>query len=159
MFWKCLRQEKCSIRSGKTGNINEQLVLQHCSKTSWNAMMRVLPPTSQTCLATNQVVASCETFLQKVESSSTFCIKFGRSYALYRPKANLFSSKWLNSRVWRDCRVILSSRSLCSRNLKTDLLQDRFWTWLVKRKTSLSDSFWSNVEKQAPSFCERFTVA
>ena len=28
----------------KTGNINVQLVLQHCCKTSWIAMLRVLPP-------------------------------------------------------------------------------------------------------------------
>lgn len=38
-------------------------------------MLRILLPTSQTCLAKNQVVASCEKFLQKVESSSIFSTK------------------------------------------------------------------------------------
>ena len=32
------------------------------------------------------------------------------SCAFYRPKANLFCSKWRNSRVWRDSRVILSNQ-------------------------------------------------
>ena len=35
-------------------------------------MWRVLPPTNQTCLATNQVVAGCEKLLQNVESGSSF---------------------------------------------------------------------------------------
>ena len=47
----------------------------------------------QTCLATNQVVAGCEKFLQKVESSSTFCIKMFTRCAFYPPKANLFCNK------------------------------------------------------------------
>ena len=36
--------------------INVQLVLQHCCKTSWNAMLHILLPTNQPGLATNQVV-------------------------------------------------------------------------------------------------------
>ena len=35
-------------------------------------MLRVLLPTNQTCLATNQVSAGCEKLSRKVESSSTF---------------------------------------------------------------------------------------
>ena len=38
-------------------------------------MMRVLPPTNQTCLATNQVAVGCEKLLQKVVSISNFCNK------------------------------------------------------------------------------------
>ena len=49
-----------------------QLALQHCCKTSWMAMLRVLSPTNQNCLTTNQVVAGYEKLLQKVESSSNF---------------------------------------------------------------------------------------
>ena len=64
-------------------------------------MMRVLRSTSQTCLATNQVVADCETLLQTVESSSTFCYKIRACYGFNR--TNL-------SRVWRDSRVILSNQ-------------------------------------------------
>ena len=46
-----------AISNGKTGNKNVQLVLQHCCRTSGKTMLRVLPATDQTCLATNQVVA------------------------------------------------------------------------------------------------------
>ena len=35
-------------------------------------MLRALPPTNQTCLATNQVDAGCEKLLQNVESGSFF---------------------------------------------------------------------------------------
>ena len=168
--------------------INVKLVLQHCCKTSWDAMLRISPPTSQTCLATNQVVASCEKFLQKVESSSSFASNWYILCVLLASHADILidsygfvtrscptrdeplrTSAWeasvlptqgkLNSRVWSDSRVILSIRSLYSRNLKPDLLQDRLWTWLVKRATLLSNSFWSNVARQGPRFCLRFTVA
>ena len=45
------------FRYGKTGDKNVQLVLQHCCKTSWKAMLRVLPPTNQACVAcTKQAV-------------------------------------------------------------------------------------------------------
>ena len=63
------------LRYGKTGNKDIQLDLKHSCKRSRIAMLRVLPPTNQTCLATNQFVAGCEMFLQKVESSSIFCNK------------------------------------------------------------------------------------
>ena len=49
--------------------------------------------------------------MQKLERSSTFCIKICQCCAFnYRPKANLFSSKWRNYCVWRDSRVILSNQ-------------------------------------------------
>ena len=55
-------------------------------------MLRFLPRTFKPhSLATNQIVAGCENLLQKVESSSTFCISL--RCAFYRPKANLFCSK------------------------------------------------------------------
>ena len=38
-------------------------------------MLRVLPPTNQTFLATNQVVVNSEKFLQKFKSSSAICNK------------------------------------------------------------------------------------
>ena len=38
-------------------------------------MLRVLPPTNQDCLTTNQVVTGYKKLLQKVESSSIFCSK------------------------------------------------------------------------------------
>ena len=49
----------CKRDLGVCNRKNMQLVLQHCCKTSEIAMLRVKPPTNQTWLATNQVVASC----------------------------------------------------------------------------------------------------
>ena len=42
-----------ALNYGKTGNKSVQLVLQPCCKTSWIAMLRVLPATNQTVL--NQI--------------------------------------------------------------------------------------------------------
>ena len=43
----------------ETGKKNAQLVFPYCYKKSWTAMLRMLPPTNQTCPATNEVVAGC----------------------------------------------------------------------------------------------------
>ena len=56
------------VSYSEKGNKNALFVLQHCCQTSWKAMLRVLPPTDQTCLETNQAVAGCENLLQKAES-------------------------------------------------------------------------------------------
>ena len=55
--WLSLKVQKLY---GKMGNTNVQLISKHCCSTSWIAMLRVLLPTNQTCLVTNQVVAGCE---------------------------------------------------------------------------------------------------
>ena len=75
-------------------------------------MMRVLPSTRQTSLATNQVVADCETLLQTVESSSTFCNKLRACCGFNRPQTKL-------SRVWRDSCVILSNQKTVFTELVT----------------------------------------
>ena len=62
----------------------------------------------QNYFATNQVVAGCKKLLQKVESSYTSWNRICTCCAFYRPKANLFCSKWCNSRIWYDSRVISS---------------------------------------------------
>ena len=49
-------------------------------------MLRVLPTTNQTYLATKQVVVVCEKLLQEVESGSNFC----NICSVYWPKTNLF---------------------------------------------------------------------
>ena len=46
------------LRSGNTGNIFLQLVLQHCCSVSWNSLLRVLPPAWPTCSATKHIVAN-----------------------------------------------------------------------------------------------------
>ena len=104
----------------------------------------------QTCLATTEVVAGCEKLLQKAESGFTFCNKICACCAFYRPKTNLFCSKWRNSRVWHDSRVTLSNLQ------QLDLLQDRFNPWPVKRATWFFHSFCSNVAKQVARFCYPF---
>ena len=107
-----------------------EVVLRHCCKLSWTAMMRDLPSTNQTCPATNQVVAGCETLLQTVESSSAFCNKIRACCGFYRPKTNLF-------RVWRDSRVMLSNQKTVFTELATTWFVVRqVWTWLVKHVTS-----------------------
>ena len=54
-----------------------------------------------TCPATNHLVAG----------STFFCNKICTCCAFYRPKANLFCSKWPKSRAWRGSRVILFIQS------------------------------------------------
>ena len=44
---------------GNTGNKKVQLVLQHCCKTSWKAMLRALPPTFKSFSQQIKVAASC----------------------------------------------------------------------------------------------------
>ena len=117
-------------------------------------MLRVLPPTF------NQVVADREELLRKVEGSSTFATASARC-AFYRPKANLFCSKWRNSRVWRDSRVISSNQKSVYTQLTTTLIffPRQVWTWVVKRATSVCNSFCSNIAKRVALFFACFTAA
>ena len=57
-----------SLRYGKT-------IWQNCCKMSCMALLLVSITHTQTRLATNQAVAGCQKFLQKLENSSTFCNK------------------------------------------------------------------------------------
>jgi len=151
------RQVKCTWLTkgtGKTGSKNVRLVLDYCCITSWKVMWRVSPPTDQTCLATNQVVARCEKLLQKVESSSTFWNKICTCCAFYRPKANLFCNKWRNppciARLPRNfIQWNVSIHATCNNLVccKTGL------NVLLKRATFLFNSFCSNVAKQVARFC------
>ena len=104
--------------------------MRHCFKTSWVAMSRALPPT-QTCLATNNwIVAGWERFLQKEERSSTFCNKM-----FYRPKANLFCSKWRKSGEWRDFRITLSNQKAVFTQLAT--------TWFAAKQVWTRHGWWN----------------
>ena len=98
------RHETCATGKGtlRSSEINTWSA-GYC-KTGWRAMLRVLPPTTRPCLAAIKVVAGCGKLLEKLESN-----KICTCCAFYRPKANLFCSKWRNSRVWRDCHVHLSN--------------------------------------------------
>ena len=57
-----------SLRYGKT-------IWQNFCKMSCMALLLVSITHTQTRLATNQAVAGCQKFLQKLENSSTFCNK------------------------------------------------------------------------------------
>jgi len=58
---------------------------QHCCKTRWIAMLRVLPPTNKISLTTNEVVTGCETLLLqdrlKIEISPFNCCKASYTFS------------------------------------------------------------------------------
>ena len=127
--------------------------VQRVTKT-WNKLKSVVARFTtqiQMCLTTNQVVAGCKTLLQKLESSSPFCNKIYTCWAVQRPKANFFSNKWDNFRVYCDFRVILTNQKLVS-HLNS----------LICCKTALNVNIaiqlvCSNAAKQIACFCYPFS--
>ena len=91
----------------------------------------------------------CAFYHQRLNLS---CKKF------YQPKVNLFWSKWHNSCVWHDYRVILSNQksvftqlaALTSICCKTDLNMGGNKTRII---SSLFNMFCSNAAKQVTRFC------
>ena len=69
------------------------------------AMSGALPPTNQTCLTTNQVVAGFKKLLQKLE---------GNSRTKSGPRETCFVAS-----VWRDSRVILTNQTSVFTELAT----------------------------------------
>ena len=114
------------LSQGKSGNKTVQLVLQHCCKTSWKAMLLVLLASFKPIFQQIRLLKGCENLLEKVGSSSTFCNKICSCFAFYRLKANLFCRKWRNSRVWHDSRVTLSNQKSVFTQLAT--------TWFAARQ-------------------------
>ena len=138
-----------TVRDGKTGSKSAHLVLKHWCKTS-RKLMCWYTTHIQTYLATNQVVAG----LQKVESSSFFLRQNLYMLHVLQPKANLFCSKWCNSHVWHDSRIIFSNQKLEFTQLSTTLfVTKQVWMWVVKRATLLFNMFFRNVPKQIACFC------
>ena len=97
--------------------------------------------------------------MQKVESISTFWNKICTCCAFYQPKANLFCSKWqsdVTSLYGVTPAYFYAIRSQYSRKLQQALFVARqVWVWVVKRVTSLFNTFCSNGH----IFVARFTVA
>ena len=130
--------------TGKMENKNVRLVLQHGWGMSRLVMLRVFPPTSQTCLATNQVTAGCEALSQKVEKSSTFCNKICKCCTFY-PSTSLvlpFQGQLVLHQVtlipqtmWR---IILSNQKSVFTQIATTWYVVR---WVVKLATLLSISW------------------
>ena len=118
------------------GNKNIQLVLQHCYKTSWIAVLHVLPPTNQPVLQQirlMQVAKSC-------------CTKSLHVVHFTDPRQTCFAaSSWGNSRVQHDSRAILSNHKSVFRQLA-----------MMKHVALLFNSFGSDVAKQVGRFCSGF---
>ena len=109
---------------------------------------------NQTFLATKQVVPLWERFLEKEERSSMFCKKICARFAFYRPKANLFCDKWrkILCMAWLRRNFIQSEDSIhatCNNLIDAK----RVWTRVVKRGTSLFNSFCRIVTKQVALVC------
>ena len=92
-------------------------------------------------LQQNQIAASCENFLQKLERSSTYCDKICTCCAFYRPQVSVRQSCFAVP-VWSEFRTILfNQKSVFTHLQQPDLLQERLRTRAVKRATSLCNSF------------------
>ena len=86
-------------------------------------MLHVLPLENQTCLATNQIAASCEKLLQKLERSFTYCNKICTCCAFYRSQLR---QSCFAVPVWSESRAILfSQKSVFTHHQQPDLLQER----------------------------------
>ena len=116
-------------------------------------MLHVPPPTNQPVLQqirpVLQVAKSC---CRKSDSSSTSCNKKFICCAFYRPKANLYCSKWRRSLAWLTPAKFYPIRGQYSHNLQlADLWQDGFlppplplrffWSFFLNEKTSAADVF------------------
>ena len=76
------------------------------------AMSGALPPTNQTCLTTNQIVAGFKKLLQKLEGNSrTKSVQVARFTG---PRETCFVAS-----VWRDSRVILTNQTSVFTELAT----------------------------------------
>ena len=122
-----------------------QLVLQHCGKTSWNAKLRVFPPTFKLVLQQirlAQVVPSCvntDFWLDKItrESHTTRELRH-----------------WLQKQVCLGPVKRATRTDFVARSTTTKF---RFDSGVVKRApTSLFTSLCSNVANQVARFCYPF---
>ena len=135
----------------KTGNKKRAACLQQSCKSSKIAMLRVLQPTNQNCLATNQVAASCEKLLQKVATCFTFYSKICTCCTYYRtgPRQTCFAtSDCDNSRV---CQSVFT-RWTCN----TLICCERGLNVTGKTCNIAFKSFCRNFAKQAAHFCSLF---
>ena len=116
---------------GRDWQKSVQIVLQHYCKTSWIAMLRVLPPTKQTYLVKNQLLFLAWKEPSKLCSVTTF---------LWKVDKNLWS---LNKASWLVRKLIWRENMACS-HATTDLnfiiLFELYFTFILRilhRKISL----------------------
>ena len=122
-----------------TKYVQTDLYYEHCCKTSWIAMLHVLPPRIKRVLQ-QSVVAGCEKLLLKVGSSSTFWNKISTCCA-FTAKATLFCRRWINSCVCRDSSLTLSNQ----RSVITQLVST--WSVCCKRVEKRATSFAAMLQK------------
>ena len=140
-----------NLRYGKT-------IWQNCCKMSCMALLLVSITPTQTRLATNQAVAGCQTFVQKLENSSTFCNKSVHVARFTGPRQTCFAASDVNP--VHGSRVILSNQTSVFKQLAATFICCN--TGLnVGGKTRIIavNTFCGNVAKQVARFCCRFTVA
>ena len=131
---------------GQTGNENVQLVL-HCYKTSWKAILDILPPRNQTCLATYQVAQILTS--GRIQLGGTHLIHGGYVTCC---KASL---RWAGKT--RNMCTLLQNKELLSTSCQN--FSELEITSFVARQVRLlggntrNNSLSNNVAKQVARFC------
>ena len=119
MFWYEYVFSEFPLKWAKTGNKNVQLVLQHYLKTNWKAMLAfyyllIFTELHRVMLLWVAINICCIKYSQEQFCCSQQNLSLSH---VYRPKTNLFCSRWRGSCVWPDSRVICPVRSQYSRNI------------------------------------------
>ena len=112
-------------------------------------MLRVLSPTNQTC------VASCV-------NADFWLDKMSRSHTIHGGAASLVAKQVCLGPLKRATCIDFVAKSRTSLYFLQQLsttFQDRFDSWVVKRATSLLNSFCSKVSKQVTRFSCSFCFA
>ena len=112
---------------------------------------------NQTYLATKQVVPVCEICCRKRREVLRFAKKYVHVSSFTDPRQTCFATSDVNSCVLRDSGVILSNQKTVFKQQATTWFDgEQVWTRVVKRGTSLFNSFCGNVTKQVELFCRPF---
>ena len=104
-------------------------------------MFGILPLTNQISLATNQVFEGYEQFLQKLESSFTFCNKFCWCCEFSSPSQTCFAAGDITpvygvTPAW-NFYEFSSQKSVFTQLAATWFVAWQLWTWVVKHATLL----------------------
>ena len=128
------------LRYGETGSKKRAAVLQHYCKTSWIAMLRILPPTF---IAVLQLLDCCR-FLKVFAGCNKICTSCAFS--------NLLCNKW---HVRRDSRVSSSNQSVFTQFTRAWFVARQVWTWVVNAHHSFSTRFAAILQNKLQVFVLR----
>ena len=128
---------------------------------SYKAMLRVSITHVQTRVATNQVVAGCQKFLQKEENSSTFCNQSVHVARFTGPRKTCSAASDVTPVCGRnDIRLILSNRKSVFKQLAATFICCKTGLNVGGKMRNIPfNTFCSNAAKQLARFCCRFTAA